>query len=1242
MANGRIENSDLFAPNLGKETVETFKQLNVVLDKTESNLKDIVKATVNITKKLPSTQKGIQEFGEATQKQKQAVQLLDKVQKQRQATLQKITVLESKRGKELEKTKLKLQKVRQETKQTIKENSKLNSSYERATAKLNRLGKELKDVAFKEGANSKATRKLAKEYDVLRNKVFSAEKVAGQFQRNVGNYPSVIGKATKAFRNLGLAVGGLSVIRNVFTTVKDFDQSIANLSAITGATGKELDFLKEKAIDLGSTTTLSANQVAEGFKLIASAKPELLENAEALTEVTESAITLAEAAGIELPEAAGALANSLNQFGAGAEEAAKFVDVLAAGSKFGAGDINFLNEALISSGTVAKDAGLGIQETVAALELFAEKGIPASKAGNSFKNVLLNLQKEGKGFVDGKFNLQAAIAQVNKELTEIKDPAERAEKQIRLFGKENITTGKILLDNNGRLAEMTEKVDENGIALEQQAKNNDTLQGALKAVASAWEGFILTLEQGTGAFGFLKDVLFFVAENLTTIIKVLTVAATVFTSYKVAVTASSAVMKAYNALTVAFTASQALLSGATKKLTLAQKAAIIVQKAMNLVMKLNPIGLVVTAIASLVAAYALFADTTTDAEKAQASFNDGLKAGEEAAQSYVKELKAIGDEQLRLIELREKSGDITSEEADKARVKSFEEQKELLKDQYLATFDLIDAETIASENRIKALEAQRGVADGLLSIQKSLGGLTTGLTVDEQIKAEKLASEFKKGEIRKRADELEKAYDEQEKIVEDANASELGKEKEHQQALTDEQKKAREKRNKELELYRIRLEDLQDEAIVSSFKRETAQINRKFDRDIAKIKGNSEVETQLRLALEQARQTALEELRDKFEATEETQRKADSDKKAAQKKKEIDEALELDRQYFDAIEDEQRRNLEVRAVNNEVAASEFLVIELNRLQAELELIKIYGGDTVEVEKAIADKRHQIRIANLEEAKDSAEELADLEAELAAAQAQALQQDLQKLDKALDAIGDLLKERSDERIALLDKEIEANKSHQLELQELAAQGVVNAADNLAFEKKRQADLELQKKREIEKAAKQELALTAIKTYSGYVQQGQSGVKALASTVTDIELLKAFITGLDLFYEGTEDTGTVANPLDSNGGRLAVLHDNERVMTAKQNKMVSHLTNDELASIGSNYKNGESNIDKAMKLQRFGSNEQVLAKFDKLEKAVNSIDIPNVSFHYDSIKESFVKTIQTKGKIERIIMKKSPLW
>ena len=120
----------------------------------------------------------------------------------------------------------------------------------------------------------------------------------------------------------------------------EFGKSVASLSALTGLVGKELQWLSKQAkevsksgTDAGIAITSSAKDIVDAYTLMGSSKPELLKNKEALDQVTQSALILAEAAGMEATEAVESLANTMNQFGAPASEASRYINVLAAGSK---------------------------------------------------------------------------------------------------------------------------------------------------------------------------------------------------------------------------------------------------------------------------------------------------------------------------------------------------------------------------------------------------------------------------------------------------------------------------------------------------------------------------------------------------------------------------------------------------------------------------------------------------------------------------------------------------------------------------------------------------------------------------------------------------------------------------------------------------------------------------------------------------------------------------------------------
>jgi hypothetical protein len=296
--------------------------------------------------------------------------------------------------------------------------------------------------------------------------------------------------ATGAFKLLGAAAAALgagNILTKIANDTRAFSSSISELSAITGATGKNLDFLREQSLEIGRTTTLSASQAAEAFKLIASAKPDLLESGAALASVTKEAVKLAEAARVDLASAANTVGTSLNQFGAGAEEAARFVNVLAAGSKLGASSIEDTSLALKNSGAAAAAAGVGFEEANAAIQVLAAGGLKASEAGTGLRNIILKLEADTdqrlRPSVVGLGTALENLAAQNLTVTEV----------TKKFGVEGVVTASTLLKNADATSILTTALTGTNIATEQAQINFDNLDGDLLALNSSLEGLSIAL-----------------------------------------------------------------------------------------------------------------------------------------------------------------------------------------------------------------------------------------------------------------------------------------------------------------------------------------------------------------------------------------------------------------------------------------------------------------------------------------------------------------------------------------------------------------------------------------------------------------------------------------------------------------------------------------------------------------------------------------------------------------------------
>lgn len=332
------------------------------------------------------------------------------------------------------------------------------------------------------------------------------------FNRNLKQTKTNLSGFKNSMESIGKSVGKFATLAGVSITLGDalytamvksmeFEKSLSSLRALTGVSTQELSYFKEEAIRLGSTTTQTASQVVEAFQLIGSQKAELLKNKEALTQVTESAIVLAEAAQIDVPAAAKALTGALNQMGASAYYASDYINILAAASQQGSADIPYLNKAIEKAGGTANSVGIQFNELVAAIEAVAPKISEASEAGTNLRNIFLILE----GSADQR--LKPSVVGLGAALDNLAAKQMDATQLTKMFGRESVTAAMALLSQRDAYHQLKEGITGTNTAFEQQKINNDNLAGSIKGLESAWEGFILSVNQSTGPLKNVVDLL---------------------------------------------------------------------------------------------------------------------------------------------------------------------------------------------------------------------------------------------------------------------------------------------------------------------------------------------------------------------------------------------------------------------------------------------------------------------------------------------------------------------------------------------------------------------------------------------------------------------------------------------------------------------------------------------------------------------------------------------------------------
>lgn len=356
------------------------------------------------------------------------------------------------------------------------------------------------------------------------------DKLEGQGRRT----ESTIKKLGTAFAALGAA----AAIKSAISLTADFNQAIADLSAITGAAGKDLEFYRLQAEEIGRTTSLSASQAAAAFKLIASAKPDLLGSAEALNAVTRAAVTLAEATGQDLPTAASALGGALNQFQLDASKANEVINIFAASSKLGTVEVDLVTEALKNAGPAANSLGISLVETVAGIQALAKATIKGAEGGTALRQIMLKLEKTG----DEK--LQPSLVGIVGAINELEKRGLSNVEMMKLFGDEAFSAAVAIIAQKDTLEELNITMRGTNTATEQASIRMDTLTGDFLKLKSAIEGLAIGVfsDEADGLLRSLTQLstegVNALTENLDTLADVGTVVALVIGSRLVGATAT--------------------------------------------------------------------------------------------------------------------------------------------------------------------------------------------------------------------------------------------------------------------------------------------------------------------------------------------------------------------------------------------------------------------------------------------------------------------------------------------------------------------------------------------------------------------------------------------------------------------------------------------------------------------------------------------------------------------------------
>lgn len=427
----------------------------------------------------------------------------------------------------------------------------------------------------------------------------------------------------------GMIATGAAALTGVSFTINklrsnrdDKEEAQAELKALTGLDDDSIQWLTRQAEILstsmeesGLRIRQSSDEILQAYMLIGSKEPELLGNKEALNAVTVEAMRLAAAAKIDLKDAVTATTISLNMYGESADQAAKYVNVLAAGSKEGAADVSAQAATIKNAGVAAASAGVSIEQLQGTIQTLAEKGVEAEVAGTALRKFFLVLQTGPDETNPKVVGLKTALENLNKKGMTAGDIQ-------KMFGEEAYTAASILIQNVDAVDRYTQAVTNTNIAVEQAAINSDTNRAKLEQHKNAIK------EAGIELADRLNPSIMTLSSLTTKIITVLPKLIDFAIEYRTVIITSTAAIGAYTIAVNAATIKTKLYDTWTKVATTSTAA-------FNKVLKLNPAGLIIGGITAL-GTYLItkLVPNTDKATEAQRRYNEELQRTNDELKRY--------------------------------------------------------------------------------------------------------------------------------------------------------------------------------------------------------------------------------------------------------------------------------------------------------------------------------------------------------------------------------------------------------------------------------------------------------------------------------------------------------------------------------------------------------------------------------------------------------------------------------
>lgn len=316
-------------------------------------------------------------------------------------------------------------------------------------------------------------------------------------------------KATKTMDKVGkklMVVTGAIVGMGTAAvkTTADFDAEMSTVQSISGATGEDFDALRDKALEMGSTTAFSASEAASAMEYMAMAGW----STEDMLDGIAGVMNAAAASGEDLAATSDILTDGLTAFGLAASDCAHFADVLVAAGNNANTSVSMMGETFKYAGAVCGTLGITVEDCAIATGLMGNAGIKASQAGTALRSGLSKLidptteaakAMEQYGFniattEDGSVDFMGTMQNLRSAMGDL-DATTQAQALSTIFGTEAMSGwAAIVSASDADFQSLTEAIYGcEGAAEAAAAVKLDNLSGQITILKSTIEGIAIQI-----------------------------------------------------------------------------------------------------------------------------------------------------------------------------------------------------------------------------------------------------------------------------------------------------------------------------------------------------------------------------------------------------------------------------------------------------------------------------------------------------------------------------------------------------------------------------------------------------------------------------------------------------------------------------------------------------------------------------------------------------------------------------